>query len=198
MNTDGRTFAFGSLRFANNIFNGSSVFGTLGISMVDGVKITGINILPNNQVSVNLIHMTPTTKTSLPRSVTVSVSAVPISRQYITSIIATASNMTNSGNNGGNPALNAMQGYSSGKGANVNTFDPFSFLSNFQIGSSSLINADWNLPQTVVMGLTGSLLPSSAADFITVTVIPYTGMSTATTTPTISSPAPSRAENNTR
>ena len=76
--------------------------------------------------------------------------------------------------------FNAMQAYGSGigGGANANTFNPFSFLSNIHMGRSSLVNANWNLPQTIVMGLTGSLLPYSAADFIIVTVIPYTSAST--------------------
>jgi hypothetical protein len=172
---------FGSRNFANNIFNGSSVLGTVGISMVDGVKVTGINILPNNQVYVNLMRTSPITKTSLPRSVTASVLVASISHQDITSIIAaaaTTSNMANRGNSVGNSPLNALQGYGSdiGGGNATTNFNPFSFLNNIHIGSSSLVNAIWNLPQTIVMGLTGNLLPSSAADFIIVTVIPYTGV----------------------
>jgi len=56
---------------------------------------------------------------------------------------------------------------------------------DLQIGSSSTIaNADWKLLQIVRMGLTGMMgnnnnkPTASTADFITVTVIPYTGKST--------------------
>jgi hypothetical protein len=36
---------FGFMNFTNNILNASSLFGTMGMSMVDGVKVTGVNIL---------------------------------------------------------------------------------------------------------------------------------------------------------
>ena len=48
---------FGSMNFANNIFNSSSLFGSLGMSMVNGVKVTGVNVLQNNEVSVTLRHI---------------------------------------------------------------------------------------------------------------------------------------------
>src|SRR2546425_11643489 len=45
--------------FMNNIFNGSSLSGVVGISSVNGVKVTGVN-LGNNEISVTLRHL-PTT-----------------------------------------------------------------------------------------------------------------------------------------
>jgi hypothetical protein len=79
-------------------------------------------------------------------------------------------------------------------------FNPFEFLSTFQIGSASLINPDWSVPQSVSMFLLGnsdkvdngsssisssisssqllSSSPFSALDIIIVTVIPYTGVET--------------------
>jgi len=66
------------------------------------------------------------------------------------------------------------------------SFNPFSLLSNLQIGSSSITNADWSVPQTVTMDLVGGnnnqeqKQPysnyTSAADFVLVSVIPYTGL----------------------
>jgi hypothetical protein len=41
---------FSSMNFANNIFNASSLFGSVGISMVNGVKVTAINLLENNDI----------------------------------------------------------------------------------------------------------------------------------------------------
>jgi hypothetical protein len=67
------------------------------------------------------------------------------------------------------------------------SFNPFSLLSSMQIGSSSLTNADWSVPQTVTMNLVGgnynqeqqqqsnSANNTSAADLLFVSVIPYTG-----------------------
>jgi hypothetical protein len=183
---------FGSLNFANNMLNGSSIFGAAGVSMVDGIKVTGVTLLPNSEISIQLRHIITTTpaltvNASLPRSVTVTLIRIPMNLQDLTSMVAAASNMTNN-NNTGNPAASAMQGFSSPMGAvNSNNFNPLSMLKNIQLGSSSLVNANWNFPQTVTMGLTGldsrpsSSSPSSlhpeTADFIVATVIPYTGTS---------------------
>jgi hypothetical protein len=172
---------FGPLNFANNMLNGSSIFGAAGVSMVDGIKVTGVTLLPNGEISIQLRHimMAPaaTINASLPRSVTVTLIRVPMNLQDLTSIVATGSNMTNN-NNTGSPAANAMQGFTSPMGA-VN-----SMLKNVQLGSSSLVNANWNFPQTVTLGLSGlgshsasSSLQAESADFIVVTVIPYTGTS---------------------
>jgi hypothetical protein len=66
----------------------------------------------------------------------------------------------------------------------MNNINPLSFITKLQIGSSStMANADWVLPQTVRMGLTSMMgstennMPTvpSTADFIIVSVIPYTG-----------------------
>jgi hypothetical protein len=179
---------FGPLNFANNMLNGSSIFGAAGVSMVDGIKVTGVTLLPNGEISIQLRHimMAPaaTINASLPRSVTVTLIRVPMNLQDLTSIVATGSNMTNN-NNTGSPAANAMQGFTSPMGAvNSNKFNPLSMLKNVQLGSSSLVNANWNFPQTVTMGLSGlgshsasSSLQAESADFIVVTVIPYTGTS---------------------
>jgi hypothetical protein len=73
------------------------------------------------------------------------------------------------------------------------SFSPFSLLSNLQIGSSILIDVDWSEPQMVTMDLVGSSgsrgtsqeqeeqpqLNSdniTTADFVLVSVIPYTGL----------------------
>src|SRR5947209_8032784 len=39
---------FNPMSFANNMFNASSLYGSVGISMVNGVKVTSINLLENN------------------------------------------------------------------------------------------------------------------------------------------------------
>ncbi|MFL6368485.1 MAG: hypothetical protein ACJ72T_08075, partial [Nitrososphaeraceae archaeon] len=47
---------FNPMSFANNIFNASSLYGSVGISMVNGVKVTSINLLENNEIAVTLRH----------------------------------------------------------------------------------------------------------------------------------------------
>lgn len=66
------------------------------------------------------------------------------------------------------------------------SFNPFSLLSDLQIGSSSITNAEWSVPQTVTMDLVEGnnnqeqkqpySNNTSAADFVLVLVIPYTGL----------------------
>ena len=180
---------FGPLNFANSMLNGSSIFGAAGVSMVDGIKVTGVTLLPNGEISIQLRHIitapAPTLNASLPRSVTVTLIRIPMNLQDLISVVAAGSNMTNN-KNIGNPAANAMQEFSSPMGAvNSNMFNPLSMLKNMQLGSSSLVNANWNFPQTVTMELTGldsrstssSSLHAESADFIVATVIPYTGTS---------------------
>jgi hypothetical protein len=85
---------------------------------------------------------------------------------------------------GGGP----LQGFGRAGNNGTNNVNPLSFLTGLQIGSSSTVaNADWKLPQIVRMGLTGMMgntnnnnrtSTASTADFIIISVIPYTGKST--------------------
>jgi hypothetical protein len=185
-NSHGAAMTFGSPDFMNNIFNASSISGIVGISMVNGVKVTGEN-LGNNEISVTLKHVTTSSNSSLVPSVTVIALRVPMDLKGLMSLAA-ASRSTG-GNNTGmlmtnntNP-MNAMmaQGFR-GLGANATTqnnpFKALGFMGNIQIGSSTIVNADWRLPQTSTMGLIGgssTSATSSSADFVIITVIPYTG-----------------------
>ena len=67
------------------------------------------------------------------------------------------------------------------------SFNPFSILGSMQIGSSSITNVDWSEPQIVTMSLVGGRNigqdvgqphsnNTSAADFLIVSVVPYTGV----------------------
>jgi hypothetical protein len=188
----GGAMTLGSTDLMNKIFNASSISGIVGISMVNGVKVTGAN-LGNNEVSVILRHVTSSSNSSLVPSVTVTVLRFPMDLKSLMSLAAasrstggnTSSTMMT---NNSNP-MNAMMGQGftglgGGLGANAatqnNPFKALDFLKNIQIGSSSIINPDWRLPQTATMGLIGGSGTSttSSADFVIVTVIPYTGKST--------------------
>ncbi len=39
------------------MLNASSIYDSVGISMVNGVKVTSINLLGNNKISVTLSHL---------------------------------------------------------------------------------------------------------------------------------------------
>ena len=198
--------------FANSIFNGTSTFAGVGTSIVDGVEVSGINLdKSQNQLSVTLdrsaiqvqrsnsITSTDTTiaASSIPSSNSVSVIAmrIPISMSDILSMAADSSSSSSSfnaldGGIGDSITENQDSPFSS------DTLNPFSLLSSLQIGSSTLIDVDWSVPQTVAMDLVGNdsrtnqeqqLNSSSAtrADFVLVSVIPYTGVGNNTISSTI-------------
>ena len=182
-----RTSLSSILPFTNNIFNGSSLSGVVGISSVNGVKVTGIN-LGNNEISVTLRHRLPTgisNVSSVPPSVTVTVIRLPTNLQDLMSLAAASGSMGNNNRmmmaNNANP-VNTMIGQGlGGEGANATTqnnpLKALSLLKNIQIGSSRILNADWRLPQTTTMGLISASNESSnsTADFVIVTVVPFTG-----------------------
>ena len=182
-----RTSLSSILPFTNNIFNGSSLSGVVGISSVNGVKVTGVN-LGNNEISVTLRHILTTginNVSSVPPSVTVTVIRLPTNFQDLMSLAAASGSMGNSTSmmmaNNANP-VNAMIGQGlGGVGANATTqnnpLKALALLKNIQIGSSRILNADWRLPQTTTMGLIGASNGSSnsTADFVIVTVVPFTG-----------------------
>jgi len=185
-NSHGGPMTFGSPNFMNNIFNASSISGIVGISLVNGVKVTGES-LGNNEISVTLKHVTTSSNSSLVPSVTVTALRLPMDLKGLMSIAAasrsTGGNSTSMFMTNNSNPMNAMMGQGlSGLGANATTqnnpFKALGFLRNIQIGSSSIVNADWRLPQTTTMGLIGgssTSTASSSADFVIITVIPYTG-----------------------
>lgn len=200
---------FNPMSFANNIFNASSLYGSVGISMVNGVKVTAINLLENNEISVTLRYSaaTPnardttvtnnmsasTSMSSSPQRVTVTAIRIPMNLKDLMSLASQSSKMaTNSSTtNTNNPfMMGGMEGLGSAVNgtSSMNNINPLSFITKLQIGSSSTMdNANWALPQTVRMGLTSmmgstenNISTPSTADFIIISVIPYTGKSSMT------------------
>jgi hypothetical protein len=190
--------------FANSIFNGTSTFAGVGTSIVDGLQISGIILdKSQNQLSVTVSGTTAkqaerisnntagsnrsiiTAATPNSNSVSVIAMRIPISALDILSIgAATSSSSSIAGIDGmirdNNSTENQLRAFSS------DTFNPFSLLSGLQIGSSTLIDVDWSQPQTVTMDLIGNNGTNqqqqhvnsgneTAADFVLVSVIPYTG-----------------------
>ena len=196
---------FNPMSLANNLSKASSLYGSVGISMVNGVKVTSINLLENNEISVTLRHFPATADTSnslsattmssaLPPRVTVTAIRVPMNLKDLISLASSESSKMMTGNMSttmSNPMMmggGPLQGFGGAAGNGTNNFNPLSFLTDLQIGSSSTVaNADWSSPQIVRMGLTGMMgrtnnnsSAASTADFIIVSVIPYTGKSITT------------------
>ena len=192
--------------FTNSIFNGTSIFGGLGTSMVNGIIVSGINLDSNGSRLLVTLSGTSTemlgrnnttsltndttaimTNAESTNSVSVIAMRIPINTADILSLAqASSSQDLDSSMMTGDMGFNQ-------EASSSDSFNPFSLLSSMQIGSSSLTNADWSVPQTVTMDLVGGNIQeqqqsysnntSAAADFLVVSVIPYTGSGNNSTSP---------------
>jgi len=196
--------------FANSVFNGTSTFAGVGTSIVQGVQVSGIRLdASQNQLSITLSrtatqarggdNITATDTTTIPSSnvpnpdsVSVIAARIPISMSDILSIAAASSSSssfdTRDSGIGNGATENQLNPFPSDSG-----FNPFLLLSRLQIGSSTLADVDWSEPQTVTMELTGNdktnqekveeqinSTTATRADFVLVSVIPYTGIDNST------------------
>jgi hypothetical protein len=189
--------------FANSIFNGTSVFGGLGTSMVEGVRVSGIALNNNGTLSVTLSgsptgvlgingtanitnhSVSATTNQKPSNSVSVIATRIPINMADILSLAAASSSQGMNDND--SMMTGDDMGFNQDSIFPSDSFNPFSLLSSLQMGSSSITNTDWSIPQTVTMDLVGGGISSQApsqsysnntlaADFLLVSVIPYTGI----------------------
>lgn len=188
--------------FTNSIFNGTSIFGGVGASMVNGVKVSGISLDSNKSRLLVTLSGTPTqllgrnNNTSLTNdttstttttnaeslnSVTVIAMRIPINLADILTLAQASSSQSLD-----NDMMTEDMGFNEDSIFPSDSFNPFSLLSGMQIGSSSLTNADWSVPQTVAMNLVGGSNNyeqqqqyysnnTSTTDLLFVSVIPYTG-----------------------
>jgi hypothetical protein len=157
--------------FANSIFNGTSTFGGVGTSIVNGIEVSGITIdKSQNRLSVilsntatevgidNNITGTETTTTTASTSPTTAASnSVSIIAMRIPINIADILSMAAASSSNDNVLVNATGDFGENQDDSFSpdSFSPFSLLSNLQIGSSILIDVDWSEPQMVTMDLVG-------------------------------------------
>jgi hypothetical protein len=188
--------------FTNSIFNGTSIFGGVGASMVNGVKVSGISLDSNGSRLLVTLSGTPsqllgrnnttsltndttstttTTNAESLNSVSVIAMRIPINLADILSLAQASSSQGVD-----NDMMTEDMGFNEDSIFPSDSFNPFSILSSMQIGSSSLTNADWSVPQTVTMDLVGGSInyeqqqqyysnSTSTTDLLFVSVIPYTG-----------------------
>ena len=133
--------------FVNSIFNGSSIFGGVGTSMVNGVKVSGIALNNNGTLSVTLSRSpeVPTgdsTTNMINNSVSTSASTKPLDS---VSVIATRIPI-NVADILSLAALSSSQGMDNNMMMGDMGFNPFSILSSMQIGSNTITNVDWSVP----------------------------------------------------
>ena len=174
-----------------------SLSNIVTMSLIDGIKVSGINLgatdltltLTRQTVGTNLTS--PGNSTSLP--VTVLVTKLPVNN--LTQLISTAESTIQlaqasrsadptSSIVGGQSILGGGAGSSSAAGANA--LEILNLLKDVQIGTASIVNANWTTPQTISMGLFGlgnRVAATAPSDFVLITVIPFQGETNLATLP---------------
>lgn len=153
---------------SSGIFNVSSFIIAAGISTVNGVKVTGVNLSDNNRLAVTLVGNKQNNSSFdiPPSSVSVIVLRIALSHDDLISLMTVAA-ASSKNKSGFMNSLGAQQGSSNASSAgyvlppeqnNATDFNPFNFLKNIQIGSTSLVNAGLENPTYCEDGI----LPSSS------------------------------------
>ena len=183
------TSSLGPSNLVNKLEKVSSLSNILGISLVDGIKVSGINV-GDTDLSVTLKYQTAGSNVtdignvSLP--LTVIVTKLPISNlTQLLSLVEAARNMaTTAATTNVNPmdSILGQPGSSNAAVMESNAVQILSLLRNIQIGATNVVNANWTLPQTVSMGLLGGLRSTDSAstapnDLVLVVVIPFLSQS---------------------
>jgi hypothetical protein len=160
-----------------NLLTGKAILGTIGVSMVEGVAISGVQLINESTISVTLRHDIEG-NTVLP--VTVIAYKISLNDSDIGSVMQSASNSNNFMDF--NPSMNSLQrdnGNGSlfeGSTSQKNKENPLAIFEKIQIGSSSLTNPNWVSPNTLTMNMIKNLNYQSSFNFIVVMAIPYTGV----------------------
>jgi hypothetical protein len=158
-----------------NLLTGKAILGTIGVSMVEGVAISGVQLINESTISVTLRHDIKG-NTVLP--VTVIAYKISLNDSDIGSVMQSASNSNNFMDF--NPSMNSLQrdnGNGSlfeGSTSQKNKENPLAIFEKIQIGSSSLTNPNWVSPNTLTMNMIKNLNYQSSFNFIVVMAIPYT------------------------
>ena len=135
----------------------------------------------NTSLTNDTTSTTTTTNAESLNSVTVIAMRIPINLADILTLAQASSSQSLD-----NDMMTEDMGFNEDSIFPSDSFNPFSLLSSMQIGSSSLTNADWSVPQTVAMNLVGGSNNyeqqqqyysnnTSTTDLLFVSVIPYTG-----------------------
>jgi hypothetical protein len=182
-----------SAKLLNRLEKIPSLSNIVGVSMVNGIKVSGINV-GDTDLSVTLRRQIDTTannnttgnmSSSLP--VTVIATKLPITNlSAVLSTVAASTDLAVATQNSANPMDAATGQIGSNAAIQSNAFQILSLLKNIQIGTASIVNSNWTLPQTVSMGFLGlgnRIAASAPSDFVLVVVVPFQGISNMPTLP---------------
>ena len=162
-----------------NLLSGKAILGTLGVSMVENVSISGVQLINESTISVTLRHDIGNNNV-LP--VTIIAYKISLNNSDIGSVMQSASNNNNF--MGLSPSMNSLQ-YDNGNSSlfeeprsssQNNKVNPLAIFDKIQIGSSSLTDPNWVSPNTLTMSMIKNLNYQSNFNFILVMAIPYTGV----------------------
>jgi hypothetical protein len=165
-----------------------SLSNIVGVSMVDGIQVSGINV-GDTDLSVTLRRQitTTTTTTTTPNNTTSNMLSLPVTViaaklpiTNLTELLSTveATRSLAMATSSANPMDAATGQIGSNAEIQGNAFQILSLLKNIQIGAGSIVNANWTLPQTISMGFLGlgnRIAASAPSDFVLVVVVPYQG-----------------------
>jgi hypothetical protein len=167
----------------------------IALSLVDGIKVSGINLgdtdltltLKRQSIGTNMTSLGNTS--SLP--VTILVTKLPVNN--LTQLISTAEStiqLAQASRNSGPTASivggESLIGGGSSSAAGADALQILNLLKDVQIGTASIVNANWTTPQTISMGLFGlgnRVAATAPSDFVLVTVIPFQGETNLATLP---------------
>jgi hypothetical protein len=184
-----------SAKLLNRLEKIPSLSNIVGVSMIPGIKVSGINV-GDTDLSVTLRRQITTaantnntagnmSSSSLP--VTVIATKLPITNlSAVLSTVAASTDLAMATQNSANPMDAATGQIGSNAAIQSNAFQILSLLKNIQIGTASIVNANWTLPQTVSMGFLGlgnRIAASAPSDFVLVVVVPFQGISNVPTLP---------------
>jgi hypothetical protein len=160
----------------------SSLSNIVGISLVDGIKVSGINIgdtdmsvtLKYQAIGGNVSNTGNASSLSSSLPVTIIATKLPVSNlTQLLSMVEAMRNMATTATSNANPMGSILgQPGSSNAAMESNAVQILTLLRNIQIGIASVVNANWTLPQTVSMGLFGGLRDMGSASSTTTTTAP--------------------------
>jgi hypothetical protein len=168
-----------------------SLSNIIGMSMVEGIKVSGLQI-GDTDLTVTLrrhtagSNLTQSAGNSSSMPVTIIATKLPIVN--LTQVLTTAQSTLQlaAANRAESAALPLFPGQESNPQAGSTAVQILSLVRNLQMGTASIVSANWTTPQTVSMGLLGmgnAQAPLAANEVVLVLVVPFQGITGAPTLP---------------
>ena len=168
-----------------------SLSNIIGMSMVEGIKVSGLQI-GDTDLTVTLrrhtagSNLTQSGGNSSSMPVTIIATRLPITN--LTQLLTTAQSTLQlaASNRAEGSALPLFPGQESNPQAGSAAVQILSLVRNLQMGTASIVSSNWTTPQTVSMGLLGlgnAQAPLAANEVVLVLVVPFLGITAAPTIP---------------